>query len=181
MQSSFKTHPVGLWKRAKRNEQDTKKHLSLRLSFTSFSLFYFCKMQNQAGGRTCLSILVKLHSTNARVGQVVVVKICRLLSSCDQVVNPVEMCFLQLASCCAASKKQFTLHQMLFTYILHLFANKSEQDSCPTHTDLEFFRQLSVPHGVRLPCYAMAERRLMKNRWSLMNVPRRIGFAANAD
>lgn len=51
MQSSFKTHPVGLWKRAKRNEQDTKKLLSLRLSFTSFSLFLLLQDAKQGQGQ----------------------------------------------------------------------------------------------------------------------------------
>lgn len=118
------------------------------------------KMQNQAGGRTCLSILMKLHSTNARVGQVVVVKICRLLSSCDQVVNPVEMCFLLLASCCAASKKQFTLHQMLYIH----FASVCQQK-----------RARLLPYTHRpwiLPTAVSAARRatpLLRNGWKTSN------------
>lgn len=117
--------------------------------------FYFCKMQNkvkvkmqnQAGGRTCLSVLMKLHSTNPRVGRVFVVKICRLLSSCDPSGKSSENVFplARVLLCCFRETVHFAPDALL------TFCIKSEQDSCPAHTDLEFFRQLSVPHGVRLP------------------------------
>lgn len=96
------------------------------------SLFTFarCKTRSRSRCKTRLAaapasqFLMKLHSTNPRVGRVFVVKICRLLSSCDQVINPVKMCFLQLASCCAASEKQFTLHQMLYIHFASVCQQK---------------------------------------------------------